>query len=88
MERAGYVRRVRDTVDRRRVLVELTDEARRRALEIWGPIAEEAVAGLERYSDEELTLIVDFLRGGSEFLGRHLARIKALPPDELPPAAE
>ena len=36
LERAGYVRRVRDDVDRRRILVELTDEARHRAWEIWG----------------------------------------------------
>ena len=75
MERAGYVRRVRDTVDRRRVLVEMTDEARRRAWAIRGPIAEEAPALLAAYSDEDLIVIRDFLRGGREFLARHLARI-------------
>ena len=75
MERIGYVRRVRDTADRRRVLVELTDEARRRASSIWGPIAEQAPASLAGYSDEDLAVIRDFLRGGREFLTRHLARI-------------
>jgi DNA-binding MarR family transcriptional regulator len=36
LERAGYVRRLRDEGDRRRVLVELTDLAHERASEIWG----------------------------------------------------
>jgi DNA-binding MarR family transcriptional regulator len=84
LEGAGYIRRVRDTADRRRVLVELTDEARRRAWEIWGPIGEEAMKNLDRYGDAELLLIRDFTRGGREFLDEHLARVKALPP--LPPA--
>jgi DNA-binding MarR family transcriptional regulator len=79
MERAGYVQRVRDTVDRRRVLVELTDEARKRAWEIWGPIAEEANEGWGRFSDEQLVFLRDFLVGSQEFLARHLERIKSEP---------
>ena len=79
LERAGYVRRVRDDVDRRRVLVELTDEAHRRTGEIWGPIAEASTGWLARYSDEELLLIRDVLRSSREFLNEHLERIKALP---------
>lgn len=85
MERAGYVRRVRDTEDRRRVLVELTDEARQRVGEIWGPIAEASRRGLDRHSDAELLFLRDFLRSGREFLGEQLARVKALPQR---PAAE
>ena len=76
LERAGYVRRVRDTVDRRRVLVELTDEARKRAWEIWGPIAAEANEGWGNVSDEQLLFLRDFLVGSQEFLARHLERIK------------
>jgi len=76
LEKVGYVRRVRDTVDRRRVLVELTDEARRRAEEIWGPIAMEAAEGFAGYSDDELAFLRDFLVGSQEFLARHLARIR------------
>jgi DNA-binding MarR family transcriptional regulator len=79
LERAGYVRRVRDTVDRRRVLVELTDEARKRAWEIWGPIAEEANDGWANVSDEQLLFLREFLVGSQEFLARHLERIKNEP---------
>ena len=80
LERAGYLRRVRDTVDRRRVLVELAPEARKRAGEIWGPIAEEAGERLVRYSDDELVFLRDFMTESREFLARHLARIKEQSP--------
>ena len=79
LERAGYVRRVRDDSDRRRVLVELTGEARRRAWEIWGPIAEASSSNLARYSNEELLFIRDFLRSSRDFLMEHLERVKTLP---------
>jgi DNA-binding MarR family transcriptional regulator len=82
LERAGYVRRARDTVDRRRVMVELTDEARRRAGEIWGPVGEDAAAFFARYSDEELAFIRDFLRDGQRLLAEHLERVRSMtPPD-------
>lgn len=82
LERHGYVRRVRDTGDRRRVFVELTDEARRRAGEIWGPIAEAVPAAFDAYSDAELETILNFLRFSNEFLAEHTERIRGLPKAE------
>ena len=79
LERVGYVRRVRDTVDRRRVLVEMTDEVRARAGKIWGPIAAEAADLYADKSDAELVFLRDFLVQGREFLSRHLSRIKDEP---------
>ncbi|NIZ91248.1 MarR family winged helix-turn-helix transcriptional regulator [Kineococcus rubinsiae] len=38
LERAGHVRRVRDTVDRRRVTVTETDAARQASEDAWGPV--------------------------------------------------
>ena len=78
LEAAGYVRRVRDETDRRRVLVELTDEARRRAWEVWGPIAEEAGRLFAAYDEEQLRFILDFMGGAVEFLERHRARVREL----------
>ena len=66
MERAGYMRRVRDTVDRRRVMVEATPKAFERAWALYGKVAEKLHAHLERYSDEELELLRDFLRARTE----------------------
>ena len=75
------MRRVRDTEDRRRIFIELTDEARRRAWEIWGPIAESVTALFEGYSDAELETILRFLRLSTAFLAQHTERIRGLPPD-------
>jgi DNA-binding MarR family transcriptional regulator len=78
MERAGFVRRVRDDEDRRRVYVELTPEARRRIAEVYGPIAEEGAALSERYTDEQLETIRAYTTDGTELLLKHVARIRGL----------
>ena len=75
------MRRVRDTADRRRIFIELTDEARRRAGEIWGPIAEAVPTAFDPYTDAELETILSFLRFSVEFLAEHTERIRELPPD-------
>jgi DNA-binding MarR family transcriptional regulator len=58
LERAGYARRVRDTGDRRCVLVELTELANRRAAELYGPIGEAGQTTLDRYTADQLALVV------------------------------
>jgi len=78
LERAGYVRRVRDERDRRRVYVELTDRARGEIARIWGPLGQEGQEVAARYSDEELALIVEYLRTSREVLGRHLERLESM----------
>ncbi len=78
LEAVGYVRRVRDDADRRRVLVELTDEARRRAGEVWGPIAEDAGRMLAAYDEEQLRFVLDFLGEAVDFLERHRERVRKL----------
>lgn len=78
LERAGYVRRVRDTGDRRRVLVELTDRARARAWEVWGPMAEEAGSYLSTRGVDQLRFIRDFLIDARAILDRHRERVRSL----------
>ncbi len=80
LERAGFVRRVREEQDRRRVLVEVTPEARRRAEELYGPIAADGFAAMRRVSTEDLAMILDFLRGARELQDKHAARIRAMLP--------
>ena len=60
LERKGYVRRTRDTEDRRRVLVEIAPDLRERAAELCR--APEEGAG-SSYSDEQLEFLIEFLRG-------------------------
>lgn len=76
LERAGLAERVRDSADRRRVLVRLTDHAERLSTEIWGPILTDAQAELRRFSLAELELIVDFLSRALDNQRRHASRLR------------
>ena len=76
LERAGYVRRTRDTADRRRVLIEMTDEARQRAMEFYGPLAEAGMKNMDGFTLDQLTVMRDFMRRGREMQESHLAHLR------------
>lgn len=78
MERAGYLTRVRDTVDRRRVLIAGTEQAQDKCSAIWGPIEKESTTFLGGFTDKELQLVMRFMNGARELLLGNLDRIKAL----------
>jgi DNA-binding MarR family transcriptional regulator len=62
----GYVRRVPDPRDRRRVLVELTELAEARSWAIYGPLGERGHPHLEKLSNAEIELLIRFMRLGIE----------------------
>jgi DNA-binding MarR family transcriptional regulator len=77
LERHGYARRVPDPADRRRVRVEVTPAFYRSAERIWGPVAADWQTTLsDRFSSDELELIILFLRSASELGRRHLERLR------------
>lgn len=76
LERAGYAQRVSDPGDRRRVLVEATERARRFGWEMFGPLADAARAELDRYSEAELELLIRFHDLGRELQERQAAMIR------------
>ncbi len=84
--RVGYVERVRDEADRRRVHVELTEAARRNVGQFYKPLAEEAAALMARYDAVELELLRGFLRGDLALQTRHTARIREPAAAEVPAA--
>ena len=71
LERAGYAHRVTDPDDRRRVLVEPTSKALQAAAELMGPLGEPGYKKVGAYTDEELELLVDFLRFSRELQEHH-----------------
>jgi DNA-binding MarR family transcriptional regulator len=73
----GYLRRVADPDDRRRVLVELTEELERRAGHYYAPLAERSVPLLSGFTIAELETIIRFLHGGTEMVERRTAEIRA-----------
>jgi DNA-binding MarR family transcriptional regulator len=75
LERARYVRRVRDRDDRRRIGVELTPFLRRRARELYGT-GEDAAAVLGRYTPDELRLLLDFVARDREHNERRLSSLR------------
>jgi DNA-binding MarR family transcriptional regulator len=66
LEQRGLVRRTRDSEDRRRVMVEMTEDAKRVAWEAYGPLAEMGAPFIEEMSDKDLATLIRFLRGGTE----------------------
>ena len=71
LERAGLVRRRPNPVDRRSVLVETTDEARRLGRLFFGPLAGHERELLERCSQGELRAIASFLDGLTRAIAEH-----------------
>lgn len=72
LEAAGYVCRVRDPVDRRKVWVELTDEMRGITQRIFGFYMRDGGRMLERFTPAELDAIMRFLGIGA-FLNTEMA---------------
>lgn len=79
LEKTGVARRVRDEVDRRRVYVTLTPSASQQLHSIYRDLLINSAAMMERYSDEELMLVRDFVRLGRDVTLEHVERVKAIP---------
>jgi DNA-binding MarR family transcriptional regulator len=91
LERAGYVRRLRDEKDRRRVLVELTERTNELTWQLYGPLAKAGEELFEGMTDEQLTLMRDVMREAArlqlEQADRVRRRLNGGPAAEPPPAA-
>lgn len=79
LEQKRYIRRERDTTDRRKVLVELTPYGEERLYRLYGPLADEGGQLLARFSDAELERMRDFLVEATELVQQHQAQLR--PPD-------
>jgi DNA-binding MarR family transcriptional regulator len=75
LEERGFVKRTRDPDDRRRVMLELTPEANRRAWEAYGPLGEMGAPVVGELSDRQLEAVIHFLRGGTEINERRADQI-------------
>ncbi len=83
LEAAGYVRRESDPADRRRVIVTPVEDPDRDRIirEVVGSIHAPLAERMEKYADDELTLILDFLDTGIDFLREQTARLQAEKPE-------
>jgi DNA-binding MarR family transcriptional regulator len=81
LERDGWVRRVRDPADRRRVIVEMVpdriDVEEQAAM--FGPLIADIAAISDRYDDDQLAAILEYLRACNDAVERSTARLRATP---------
>ncbi len=68
LERAGFVRREDDPLDRRRVIVQAVPKRCRDIERLFEPFAASFVELSSRYNDEELVVILDFMTRSREGL--------------------
>ncbi|WP_326597958.1 MarR family winged helix-turn-helix transcriptional regulator [Streptomyces sp. NBC_01803] len=80
LERAGYLTRRRDEHDRRRTLVSLVPEAERRLESLWDYLGEAFEARFEDNSDEELAVVVEYMRRSIELANLQIERLRGLAP--------
>ncbi|MFC8345814.1 MarR family winged helix-turn-helix transcriptional regulator [Streptomyces sp. NPDC057280] len=76
LERAGYVVRERDVVDRRRVLVTTVPEKIVEFGRVWDRLGGGWVALFDDLDAEQLALIVDHMRRTTEFSAAQVARLR------------
>ena len=76
LERGGFARRIPDPSDRRRVLVEMTPAVREHANAFYAPHMAQAERLFNRYTREQLELLLGFVRGGREFNEREAAELE------------
>ena len=76
LEQAGYARRARDPGDRRRVLVEMAPEALKGAAQFYGGHIALSERLYKRYSEQQLELLLEFVRESREFNEAQAAQLE------------
>jgi DNA-binding MarR family transcriptional regulator len=82
LERGGWVHRLADPSDRRRVIVEivppseLTGDRDRQMVEMFAPLQQEIGEVIDRFDDDQLTTIVEYMRAANEAVERSIARLR------------
>jgi len=71
LERVGHVRRVRDAEDRRRVVLEMSDDAMAAGAAYFGGLQRDLTAAMADYRDEELAVVRRFLVQMTGVVERH-----------------
>jgi DNA-binding MarR family transcriptional regulator len=77
LERVGFARRVRDTEDRRRVLIERTPEGNKTGMRYYGPFVNRTFQSMARYSADELAVVRDFLRDAAALSEKYAKELRA-----------
>lgn len=77
LERAGHIRRDRDTADRRKVLVHYADQGAALAREFFGPLGRRTDAVMAGFDDAELDTVHRFLAAMVTSMREHRDDVRA-----------
>ncbi|RHX77532.1 MarR family transcriptional regulator [Leptospira yasudae] len=79
LEKSGIVRRVADPNDRRKVVVEFNPERMQDAAKVYAPMGEAMRNLFEKYSDQELELLIRFQEEATAILIQEATNLRNLP---------
>ncbi|MGC1211954.1 MAG: MarR family transcriptional regulator [Micromonospora sp.] len=77
LERAGHIRRDRDTADRRKVLLHYADQGAALAREFFGPLGRRTDAVMAGFDDDELDTVHRFLSAMVTSMREHRDDVRA-----------
>ena len=77
LERAGHLRRSRESTDRRVVHLRYGEPGMALALEFFGPLGKRTDQVMAEFSDEDLALVHRFLRGMNAALSDHRTEVRS-----------
>ncbi|MBF6090201.1 MarR family transcriptional regulator [Nocardia cyriacigeorgica] len=77
LERGGYVTRTTDVHDRRRVLVTPVSERLTRVSALWDDLGEGWQAMLSEHTDDDLEVIIRYMRNAQQLSRIQIERLKA-----------
>ena len=76
LEKARFVRRERDTEDRRKVIVKVLPGGVQKVEKIMAPLSEDMNKALENFTEVELKAVVRFFEATAGAVARHVERIQ------------
>jgi DNA-binding MarR family transcriptional regulator len=88
LERAGFARRERDLVDRRKVLVRALPAALRKIAPLYAPMQRAGDESLAPYSDQELALLLGFLERATQAAVAATAALRDMAPAATTPTPQ
>jgi DNA-binding MarR family transcriptional regulator len=84
LERRGYLRRTRDTADRRQVLIQaIPGGPLRQLMSGYAPVGDALIEILAGYTDQELELITGFTAASNQMIRQVLPAARAAAANEM-----
>jgi DNA-binding MarR family transcriptional regulator len=84
LERAGHIRRDRDTADRRKVLLHYAEQGAAVAMEFFQPLGRRTDAVMADFTDDELEIVHRFMAAMGASVRQHRDAVRAETPRRRP----